>query len=394
MSAGSDGLARLFGQRMRRRAFLRMATATVGAAVLGCSARGDDERDPTPTLIAPTPDIESLVSNVAGYDRPTAWAGRKLVVASWEGEYRDAQQRAIFEPFQRLTGAEIEVKRSDTTDLREQVEQGSFDIDVSDVLTEDVLPLANLGLLEELDYNVIDAVGLFPELRMDHGVGSSFFSTILAYLPDAWPGKSAPGGWADFWDLEAYPGTRGLHRDAQTTLEFALLADGVALDALYPLDVSRAFAALDRIQPGLTLWWEQGAQAAQIMSSGELDMVAAWHSRIERIRTEGAAAEIQWQGGALSGDSWVIPKGSPNREIAMDFINFATRPEVCAAFALLVPFGPVHEGAFDLLELDIAERLPSFPQNRKAQFAIDFEWWFNNREAVDAQFDDWFAEHP
>jgi putative spermidine/putrescine transport system substrate-binding protein len=78
----------------------------------------------------------------------------------------------------------------------------------------------------------------------------------------------------------------------------------------------------------------------------------------------------------------------------MDFINFATRPEVCAAFASLVPFGPVHGGAFDLLPEEVARRLPSFPQNLEQQFALDYDWWFNNREQVEAQFDEWFADHP
>jgi putative spermidine/putrescine transport system substrate-binding protein len=394
VSREADGTkrARVLRQGMHRRAFLRLATAAAGAAVFGCSVR--DDNSPTPTPPAPTPNAEALVRTVEGYADPSRWAGRTIAVATWEGEYRDAQERAIFEPFQRLTGAKIDIERSDTVDLRQQVEDGDVDVDVSDVLTEDVLPLANLGILEELDYTIINVEGLFPELRMDHGIGSSFFSTVLAYLPEAWPDKQGPQGWADFWNVDAYPGTRGLHREAQTTLEFALLADGVARGDLYPLDVRRAFRSLDRIRPAMTLWWEQGAQPAQIMSSGDLDMVAAWNGRIERIRGEGATAEIQWNGGALSGDSWVIPKGTENLDIAMDFINFATRPEVCAAFAAIVPFGPVHVGAFDLLPTSIARQLPTFPANRDVQFAVNFDWWFNNREAVSAQFDEWFEEHP
>lgn len=393
MNARESSLTRAFGARMRRRSFLQLLTALAGATVIGCRS-GDDADVPTPTAPRPTADAEAFVLAVAGYDDPEVWAGRTLVVASFEGDYRDAQARAIFEPFQRLTGAEIKVERSDTTDLRGQVEDGDSGVDVSDVLSEDVLPLANLGVLEEMNYNVINPEGLLAELRMEHGVGSSVFSTVLAYLSDTWPDRPAPGDWADFWDIDTYPGTRGLHRDPQTTLEFALLADGVAPDALYPLDIPRAFASLDRIQPALTLWWEQGAQPAQIMSSGDLDMVAAWHSRIERIRAEGTAAEISWRDGALSGDSWVIPKGSPNLDVAMDFVNFATRPEVCAAFSSIVPFGPVHDGAFALLPPETARRLPSFPANRAVQFAINFEWWFNNREAVVVEFDEWFADHP
>ncbi|HYI15005.1 MAG TPA: PotD/PotF family extracellular solute-binding protein, partial [Thermomicrobiales bacterium] len=128
--------------------------------------------------------------------------------------------------------------------------------------------------------------------------------------------------------------------------------------------------------------------------SGDLDMVSAWHSRIYRLHEENSAVAIQWNGGAISGDSWVIPKGAPNRDVAMDFINFATRPEVCAAFSTLVPFGPVNTNTFDLLPAEIVDRLPTAPQHRDVQFMTDFEWWFQHREAVDAEFEDWLAEHP
>ncbi len=335
-----------------------------------------------------------MVQSVPGYDNPTVWAGRTLTVTSWGGEYEDAQRRAIFEPFERLTGAQIEVSATDIAQLRSMVEDEETEWDVSDVLTEDVLPLANLGVLETLDYNVIDSDGIIADSRFDHAVGSSFYSTVLTYRTDRWPDLQPPGSWRDFWDVERYPGTRGLHRQPQGTLEFALLADGVTLDELYPLDVPRAFASLERILPSITLWWEQGAQPVQMVTSGDLDMVSAWHSRIYRLEDESTSVAIQWNGGAISGDSWVIPGGAPNLDVAMDFINFATRPEVCAAFSTLVPFGPVNTNTFDLLPAEIAEHLPTAPQHRDVQFFTDFEWWFQHRETIEAEFEDWLAEHP
>lgn len=365
-----------------------------GAVVLGACGRGGSATPRAATETASPSATEVVVGGVPGYDNPTVWEGRSIIVTSWGGEYEDAQQRAIFDPFERLTGVRIETAATSIQRLREQVEDGETTWDLCDVLTEDVLPLANLGVLEELDFNIIDLDGIFDDARMDHGIASSYYATILAYRTDAWPDRTAPSGWVDFWNVDAYPGTRGLHREAQGTLEFALLADGVVLDELYPLDLDRAFRSLDRIRDALTLWWEQGAQPAQMMSSGELDMVSAWHNRIERIRGEGASVASQWSGGALTGDSWVIPKDSANREIAMDLINFATRPEVCAAFASLVPFGPVNSRTFELLEPDVAERLPTAPERRELQFTVDHEWWFKHRESTDERFTEWLAEHP
>lgn len=379
-----------------RRAILRMAGLLTGAGLLG-ACRGET----TPTVAGPTPTatptevpVDELVVAVEGYDNPTIWAEREITMTSWGGEYQDAQQRAIVEPFQRLTGAKVTVSESDIVALKNQVESGNVSWDVCDVLLEDVLPLANLGMLEELDYNVIQTSGIDQGIRFDHAIGSAYYSTVLAYPSDRWPDIAPPSGWDDFWNLSRWPGTRGLHRQAQTTLEFALIADGVAIGDLYPIDVDRAFASLDRIREAITLWWEQGAQPAQLLNSGDIDMVAAWHSRIERVRQDGVPVEIQWNGGALSGDAWVIPKGSQNRDVAMDFINFATRPEVCAAFAQLAPFGPVNVHAFDLMDEQAARQSPSFPENRALQFIVNFDWWFKHQEQVNEQFEAWLATKP
>jgi putative spermidine/putrescine transport system substrate-binding protein len=382
------------GQRLDRRKFLWLASVAAGGLLLPGCRNDDDEPTPGPTATATREAEEVIVTAVAGYDNPAVWEGRSLTVTSWGGEYEDAQRRAIFEPFERLTGATIEVTATDVTELREMVENEETEWDVSDVLFEDVLPLANLGVLHTLDYNVIDGDGISAESRMEHGVASSYYSTLLTYRTDRWPELQPPGSWRDFWDIERYPGTRGLHRQPQGTLEFALLADGVALDELYPIDVPRALASLERILPSIALWWEQGAQPAQMVTAGDLDMTSAWHSRILRLQNEETAVEIQWNGGALSGDAWVIPGSAPNLDVAMDFINFATRPEVCAAFSTLVPFGPVNTNTFDLLPPEIVERLPTAPQHRDVQFMTNFEYWFQHREAVEAEFDDWMAEHP
>ncbi len=378
---------------LNRRRFLQIATLAAGGILIpGC--RNEDGATPAATPTATVDTDETIVLAVPGYEDPTVWADRTLTVSSWDGEYEEAQRKAIFEPFQRLTGAKIEVKSTDIVGLRRMVEDDETEWDVSDVLTEDVLPLANLGVLETLDYNVIDPDGIEANARMEHGIASSFYSTVLTYRTDRWPDLQPPASWRDFWDIDRYPGTRGLHRQAQGTLEFALLADGVTLDDLYPIDVPRAFAALDRILPAITLWWEQGAQPAQMVTSGDLDMVSAWHSRIYRLQGSGTMVNIEWNGGALSGDSWVIPGGAPNKDVAMDFINFATRPEVCAAFSTLVPFGPVNSKTFELLDPDVADRLPTAPQHRDIQFVTDFEWWFQHRENVDSEFEEWLTEHP
>ncbi len=72
------------------------------------------------------------------------------------------------------------------------------------------------------------------------GVGFFVWSTVLAYNADKV--SSAPTSWADFWDTKKFPGKRGLRKGAKYTLEFALMADGVA-----PKDVYKVLAGKDGV---------------------------------------------------------------------------------------------------------------------------------------------------
>jgi putative spermidine/putrescine transport system substrate-binding protein len=48
--------------------------------------------------------------------------------------------------------------------------------------------------------------------------------------------------------VRRFPGPRSLRNHPVDNLEFALLADGAAMDKLYPIDMDRAFRKLDEIR--------------------------------------------------------------------------------------------------------------------------------------------------
>jgi putative spermidine/putrescine transport system substrate-binding protein len=103
---------------------------------------------------------------------------------------------------------------------------------------------------------------------------------------------------------------------------------------------------------------------------------------------------MQWYGGMLSADAWVVPKGAPNRDVAMDLINFATRAVPSANFARLVPFGPVNVDSLGLLLPERAEELPNSLSHRSVQFVQDWEWWADNLESLTTRFEDWLLAEP
>lgn len=391
-------------RNVNRRSLLGLAATGLVGGLTGC-IRSEEENpsDATATVtqtatpeMSPTPTQEAIVDAVAGYSDPTKWQGRTLTIAGWGGDYQNAQEAAFFNPFAEATGVTIQIKAAELAGLRSQIDSENVIWDVMTVPMEDVLSLAREQYLEPMNYQVIDRTALFAdEIALQHGVGVAFYSTVMIYPTGS---SNVPQDWGDFWDIPAAAADetidplamRSLRRGPVGTLEFALLADGVERDALYPLDVERAFASLDRIRPNIRVWWQEGKEPIQLVSSGEVGMASAWYSRLWQLEMLDTV-HVQWFGGMLSADSWVVPRGAPNADIAMDFINFATRAIPSANFCRLVPFGPVNREALTLLRPDRAVVLPSAAANMSVQFVQNWNYWADNREALTQRFEEWFA---
>ena len=101
-------------------------------------------------------------------------------------------------------------------------------------------------LLEELP-SAVDVSAVDPEYQVDDcGVAGDTFTFNVNYNSEEFS-SDEPEGWADFFDTDAFPGKRAVWGSyvVNGVLEGALLADGVAPEDLYPLDLDRAFEKLD-----------------------------------------------------------------------------------------------------------------------------------------------------
>ncbi|MGC4190629.1 MAG: extracellular solute-binding protein [Thermomicrobiales bacterium] len=384
-------------RRWTRRAMMGAGGAFVLAGLSGCTIGSDDEKStpeptevsvPEPTQGEPTPTQEPIGSPVAGYLDPARWKGRSISVATAAaGDYLQALQESYFDAFQTATGATVrhtEFGRDGLTTLVQQVDDNDVIWDVALIPTENVLPLAQKGYLLGIDYNVIDTTSLYPEIAMQHAVGQALYSTAIVY---PWNADPAPSGWADFWNLDLFGGTRALRRLPVGTLEFALLADGITTDKLYPLDIPRAFAKLEEMRE-TAIFYEDSKQPVELVRTGQVGLASAWSVRTA-LPDVANAVKLQWIGGMISADSWAIPRGAPNADVAMSFINFATRAVPAANFSRLQPFGPVNKDAFALLRPDIVANLPTAPANIRGQFFQGWSYWAEHTDSLTAQFEDW-----
>jgi putative spermidine/putrescine transport system substrate-binding protein len=388
-----------------RTAFNRRVLLGGGLALglAGCGGGGDDDPTAVPEA-APSATVEAVPtqpvigSPVAGYTDPARWTGRTLNVAGWGGDIQSAQEATYFDPFATDTGAEVQVKKADFDRLKEQVDAEEVVWDVLTLPAEDALLLSRTNYLEAIDFTVVDKTSLVPEIVLQYALGSDFFSTVIVYPANA---EVVPGTWADFWTVGQIPedgtialaDTRTLRRSPIGTLEFALIADGVAMRDLYPLDLERAFASLEKIRAYVVAWYEDGKQPIELLLAEQAVMGSAWNVRAWQL---GVTPQIgtTWQGGMLSADMWVVPRGAPNKDVAMDFINYATRAIPNANFARMVPYGPVNLDSPALLDEERLLELPTAPTNMAAQFIQNWAWWADNSEAVTTRFENWLLTEP
>ncbi len=175
-------------------------------------------------------------------------------------------------------------------------------------------------------------------------------------------------------------------------LEIALLADGVPMDKLYPLDVDRAFRSLDKIKKHVAVWWTKGAQPAQLMTDGEVDMTYAYSGRIANIIKEGVPAAISFDGGSVNIEWLVITKGTKKVKEAMQFIAYTTRAKPQAEFNAAMQYGPINTKAFDYIKPEVAALLPTAPQYQGKTWIPNAEWWVDRDQEIQERWKAWMLK--
>jgi len=246
------------------------------------------------------------------------------------------------------------------------------------------------NLLEPIDTNVVNLEGIDPKAIRKAAIGNIFWTTSLAYNKKAIGDQKPPASWADFWDVKNFPGPRALQDQAPFNLEFALLADGVPMDKVYPIDVPRAFKKMDELKDQITVWWKNGAEQIQLLTSAEAYYSSAWNGRVNVAQSKGVPLEIVWEGGCLDLDWWAIPKGNPNKDLAMKFIDFAISAERQGEqMQKYIAYGPTNLGAFKYITEERAKQLPSYPENLKKQFAQDADYWGPNLAPLTEKWKTW-----
>ncbi len=334
-----------------------------------------------------------LGAAVAGLARP-AWAadlkGTTVVFASWGGAYQDAERACYCEPFAAATGARVvQDGPMNVAKFRAMIEGGAPDWDVADVTIDFLYAGTPDHLFEPIDTAIVDTSRIAPQFVNKFGVGCIVWSYNLGYSTKeyATPG-SQPQSWADLFDVKRFPGKRSLADNVVSTLEIALLADGVLPDKLYPLDVDRALKKLHTIK-GDTIFWSTNSQSQQLFVDGEVNLGMILNGRAYDAQKKGAPIAISWQQNIQSVDYLVVPRGSRNRAAAMALINTMGVAENQAKLANMIAYAPTNPAAFQFIDAQVSPWLSTAPDNVKQGFVINAEYWRDHQKALMERWASW-----
>ena len=322
------------------------------------------------------------LSLAAGLMATSALAEGSVTIASWGGSYQEAQSKALFEPAAANTGIEVKQETyGGMSDVRLQVTSGQVTYDIVVSGSGSAARAAAEGLLEPLDYDVIDVSTFYPELYDDYCVGGDVFSVVAAWNTDTY-GDDGPQNWADFFDTEKFPGTRAYRGKVSGALEPAIMADGVAPEDVYKVldseeGIERAINKIRELKPNIGVFWSSGAQHAQLMKDGEVDMSTGWNGRFDNAKKDGGKVSYTFNQALLDYDCFAVPKGAPNRDTAMKFLAEISKAEYQDDLPKYITYGPTNKAAYETGEItaEVAAGLPSSPENAAKQVPISVEWY-------------------
>jgi putative spermidine/putrescine transport system substrate-binding protein len=337
----------------------------------------------------------AVVVGLLGLGPMPALAEDTIGIATSGGLVADAGRAALWGPATEKLGLKYleDTITEGLNSVRLQVNANNVTYDLAQMANYEAALGGNEGILAPIDYSIVSKDG-FEGTATDFCVGYQTYTFSLAWNTKTF-GKDGPQNWADFWDVKKFPGTRAMRANAEAQLEAALMADGVAPGDVYKVlgaegGLERAIAKLEELKPHVAVWWKSGAQVAQLLRDGEVDMSTGWNGRFQAVQKDGGPTDFTWNQGILGVDCFAIPKGAPHFDKAMQVLAEMALPAPQAEMAVRTSYGPGNSKAFEtgIISQDVIKLLPNFPENAKTQITLDPDWWAANNNRAQKLFDE------
>jgi putative spermidine/putrescine transport system substrate-binding protein len=271
---------------------------------------------------------------------------------------------------------------NDLAKMRIMVESGNVDWDV--VTADPSFSILYCDeYVEKLDFDIIDTSNLDPSLVSDCTVPMITPAYILIYNTETY-GDNPPTSWADFFDVEKFPGSRGMADWVDAgMLEAAMASSGASDPSQIDLDV--ALRELDKIKDD-AVFWGSGAEMQESFENNRIDMAIGFMARAWTAMDQGSTYDIVWNEAIYFYDALMVVKGSKNKDAAMEFINFALQEGPQSKLTELT----VYPGANLKSQPQLTGVQTKFaPQEREKAIMRDYNWWTTNLDEATEEWTTW-----
>ncbi|GAA1688068.1 ABC transporter substrate-binding protein [Microbacterium sediminicola] len=350
--------------RIRRIAAIGTALTAVSVLAAGCATSTDSDS---------SADVE-----LSG----------EIIWADYGGPTNESRQIAYFDGFYEETGVDVISASIEDAIYQSMLEgePGDYDIWQSSV-AEVLLSTDNLLTIPEESQG-----DLLPEDVQDYYIGGFVFGEAQGWLTETYP-DGGPQDWADFFDTEAFPGKRawpGAPGSFDASYEIALLADGVAPEDLYPLDLERAEAKLDTIRDDL-VFYQSYPEVQQLLTSGSAAIAVTVTGQFQALINAGEDVTIQWNEAFAIPSGFVAQSDVENEAEVLALAAWINDPENQAVFTERTGYGPVNSEVFDYLPEDVAANLVNSPEHADQVLYWDNVYRGENYDTLVESYTAWLA---
>lgn len=318
---------------------------------------------------------------------------RNLTIVLWGGAVQEHEKEVLLDPFTQDTGIAVDdaTYNGEMAAIYAMSQANNVTWDVVLAEEPEMLRACEEGVLERLDWSRLDQSALMPRAVSECGAGSLIWGTVVGYDPGLFDGEIV--SWADFWDVESFPGKRAMRSTAKGALEAALMADGIEADAVYDVlqteeGQDRAFAKLDELRPNL-VFYTSSSQPLQMLAAGDVTISTAPSGRFVNAMSEGEPYVIAWNTLNYAIDSLVIVSNTPKLDDAYALMDhWLSNAEGWADIGNRWGYGTTTLAANDLITNENA-------LTKRPEFETALQWstpfWSEYGEELDQRFARWLA---
>jgi putative spermidine/putrescine transport system substrate-binding protein len=325
---------------------------------------------------------------------------RDFTIVGWGGTSQKMRREFFFKPFAKSKNIPFleDVYLGGWGEFQAMKDTGQVPWDVVQVESSELMRGCEEGVLAPIDWSQIpDRDDLLPKAISDCGVGMTIWAACIVFNTEKI--EKIPTKLTDFWDLQTWPGKRGMRQGPKINLEMALMADGVPPGEIYetlatPEGVDRAFKKLDEIKPMLQTW-KSGAQAVDRIMSGDVIMSTSYNARVARARNEGMSIDLIWDGAVYAVDSWAVLAGSPHMDLANEFLRFFVASDKHYDMMILNQNTPPFKKTIARMDNEMLKVRPLKDNVRTALFMGTEEgvsFWLDNQDALTQRWNAWIGK--